>query len=75
MKKIIALFLALTMLLSLAACGKKEPGISAADKLGKLPAQQEEPEKPEAPVEKEAEQDALEYAARKAAKRNKGKIQ
>ena len=55
MRRITALFLALVMLLSLAACGKKEPAISAADKLGKLPTQQEEPEKPEVPAEKEPE--------------------
>jgi signal transduction histidine kinase len=49
------------MVLSLAACGSKEPSISAADKLNKLPAQQEKqetpektekPEQPEAPAEK-----------------------
>jgi len=61
MKKIIALCLALAMVLSLAACGSKEPSISAADKLNKLPTQQEKqetpektekPEQPEAPAEK-----------------------
>ena len=61
MKKIITLCLALAMVLSLAACGSKEPSISAADKLNKLPTQQEKqetpektekPEQPEAPAEK-----------------------
>ena len=50
MKKIIALFLALTMLLSLTACGKQEQSIDLSGKLDKLPTKQEEPEIPDSPA-------------------------
>ena len=55
MKKIIALFLALTMLLSLAACGKQEQSIDLSGKLDKLPTKQEQTEKPETPAVTEPE--------------------
>lgn len=52
MRKIIALLLALTMLLSLAACGKQEQSIDLSGKLDKLPTQ---PEKQETPAVTEPE--------------------
>ena len=55
MKKFVALFLALTVLLSLAACGKQEHGIDLSGKLDKLPTKQEETETPETPAVTEPE--------------------
>ena len=55
MKKSIALFLVLTMLLSLAACGKQEQSIDLSGKLDKLPPKQEETEPPETPAVTEPE--------------------
>ena len=55
MRKIIALFLALTMLLSLTACGKQEQSIDLSGKLDKLPTKQEEPEIPGSPAVTESE--------------------
>ena len=55
MKKSIALFLALTMLLSLAACGKQEQSIDLSGKLDKLPTKQEQTETPETPAVTEPE--------------------
>ena len=56
MRRILALFLALIMVLSLAACGSKESGIRAEDKLNKLPTKQETPEKAEEPEEPKPEE-------------------
>ena len=55
MKKSIALFLALTMLLSLAACGKQEQSMDLSGKLDKLPTKQEQTEMPETPAVMEPE--------------------
>ena len=55
MKKSIALFLVLTMLLSLAACGKQEQSIDLSCKLDKLPTKQEQIEMPETPAVTEPE--------------------
>ena len=55
MKKFVALFLALTVLLSLAACGKQEQSIDLSGKLDKLPTKQEQTEKPETPAVTEPE--------------------
>jgi len=55
MKKSIALFLALTMLLSLAACGKQEQSMDLSGKLDKLPTKQEQTEMPETPAVTEPE--------------------
>ena len=50
MKEIIALILALTMLLTLGACGKQEQSIDLSGKLDKLPTKQETLEKQETPA-------------------------
>ena len=55
MKKSIALFLVLTMLLSLAACGKQDQSIDLSGKLDKLPTKQEQTEMPETPAVTEPE--------------------
>lgn len=49
MRRILALLLVLSLVLTLTACDKKDDDFSLADKVGKLPIQQETEEKAEAP--------------------------